>query len=153
MKDRQITVRGGGDLNLGLLLFIPYRAIESQVFAAVQAAGFADLTIAQARVFQRIGPDGTRLTELAQAAQVTKQTAGFLVDQLEKAGYVERVPDPSDARARLIRVTSRGSEAVAVGAEVIENIEAEWTRHLGRKKMGDLRATLNALRDITDPYR
>ena len=91
MKDRQITVRGGGDLNLGLLLFIPYRAIESQVFAAVQAAGFADLTIAQARVFQRIGPDGTRLTELAQAAQVTKQTAGFLVDQLEKAGYVERV--------------------------------------------------------------
>ncbi|MGS0688650.1 MarR family winged helix-turn-helix transcriptional regulator [Nakamurella sp. GG22] len=153
MKNRQTTSDGGGDLNLGLLLFIPYRAIESRVLAAIQAAGFVDLTIAQARVFQRIGPDGTRLTELAQAAQVTKQTAGFLVDQLEKSGYVERVPDPSDARARLIRVTTRGADAVAVGAEVIAEIEAEWTEHLGRKNVAHLRATLSALRDITDPYQ
>ncbi len=153
MVNRQTTNHDGGELNLGLLLFVPYRALESRVFAAIQAAGFADLTIAQARVFQRIGPDGTRLTELAQAAQVTKQTAGFLVDQLEKAGYVERVPDPSDARARLIRVTTRGSDAVAVGAQVIAEIEAEWTEHLGRKNVAQLRATLNALRDITDPFR
>ena len=90
-------------LNLGLLLFIPYRALEDRVFAALAAAGFDDFTPAQARVFQRIGPDGTRLTELAQAAQITKQTAGFLVDQLERAGYVERTPDPTDARARLVR--------------------------------------------------
>ena len=94
-----------GELNLGLLLFIPYRALENRVFAALAAAGFEDFTTAQARIFQRIGPNGTRLTELAQAAQVTKQTAGFLVDQLERAGYVERVVDPADGRARLVRIT------------------------------------------------
>jgi DNA-binding MarR family transcriptional regulator len=61
-------------------------------------------------VAQRIGPDGTRLTELAEAAQVTKQTAGFLVDQLERAGYVERVPDPRDAGAKLIRLATRSAD-------------------------------------------
>src|SRR5919112_5172516 len=94
-------------LNLGLLLFIPYRALENRVFEALAAAGYDDFTPAQARVFQRIGATGTRLTELAEQAQVTKQSAGFLVDQLEKAGYVERVPDPTDARARLIRLADR----------------------------------------------
>lgn len=139
-------------LNLGLLLFIPYRALENRVSAALAEAGFDDFTPAQARVFQRIGPDGTRLTELAQAAQVTKQTAGFLVDQLERAGYVERTPDPTDARARLVRVADRGAAAVPVGARVIAEIEAEWTAHVGTGRMTQLRQTLNRLREITDPY-
>ena len=139
--------------NLGLLLFIPYRALENRVFSALAAAGFDDFTPAQARIFQRIGPDGTRLTELAQAAQVTKQTAGFLIDQLERAGYVERTPDPTDARARLVRVADRGAAAVPVGAAVIAEIEAEWTAHIGTQRMTQLRQTLNRLRDITDPHR
>ena len=87
------------ELNTGLLLFLPYRALENRIFAALAEAGFDDFTPARARVMQRIGPDGTRLTELAEQAQITKQTAGFLVDQLEKAGYVTRVPDPTDKRA------------------------------------------------------
>lgn len=139
-------------LNLGLLLFIPYRAMEDRVFAALAAAGFGDFTPAQARVFQRIGPNGTRLTELAQAAQVTKQTAGFLVDQLEHAGYVERTPDPTDARARLVRVAARGAQTVPIGAAAIAEIEADWTTQLGSKRMAQLRQTLNRLREITDPY-
>ena len=139
-------------LNLGLLLFIPYRALENRVFAALAAAGLDDFTPAQARVFQRIGPNGTRLTELAQAAQVTKQTAGFLVDQLERARYVERTPDPTDARARLVRVAHRGTEAMSVGAAIIAEIEAEWTAYLGKQPMANLRQALNRLREITDPY-
>lgn len=139
-------------LNLGLLLFIPYRAMEDRVFAALAAAGFGDFTPAQARVFQRIGPNGTRLTELAQAAQVTKQTAGYLVDQLEHAGYVERTPDPTDARARLVRVAARGAQTVPIGAAAIAEIEADWTTQLGSKRMAQLRQTLNRLREITDPY-
>src|SRR4030095_13499679 len=103
-------------LNLGLLLFIPYRAMEKRVFEALSAAGFDDFTPAQARVFQRIAPGGSRLTDLAEQAQITKQSAGFLVDQLERAGYVERVPDPADARARLVRIARRGREAMAIAA-------------------------------------
>jgi DNA-binding MarR family transcriptional regulator len=140
-------------LNLGLLLFIPYRAMEARVFAALAASGFDDFTPAQARVFQRIGPDGSRLTDLAEQAQITKQSAGFLVDQLERAGYVERVPDPTDARARLVRIAERGARAIPLAAAIVAGVEAEWATHLGAARMAELREILGDLRDLTDPYR
>lgn len=140
-------------LNLGLLCFIAARAMEDRVMAAMAAAGFDDVTVAQGRVFARIGPHGTRLTELAEQARITKQTAGFLVDQLEKACYVRRVPDPADARARLVQIAPRGEAAVAVARDVEATVEAEWTRHLGRSDATRLRRALTRLREITDPYR
>jgi DNA-binding MarR family transcriptional regulator len=149
------TERAGSaeELNVGLLLFIPYRAMEARVFAALAAAGFDDFTPAQARVMQRIGPDGTRLTTLADAAQVTKQTASFLVDQLERRGYVRRTPDPRDARARLVRVAERGHAAQPIAAAVVAEVEAEWRAHLGERRWTQLRDALTHLREITDPYR
>lgn len=139
--------------NIGLLLYIPYRALEARVFAAMAAAGYDDFTPAQARVFQRIAPEGSRLTDLAEQAQITKQSAGFLVDQLERAGYVRRVPDPTDARARLIRIADRGAEAIPLAAAVVAEVEAEWTAYLGKQRMQQLRQVLTRLREITDPYQ
>lgn len=139
--------------NTGLLMFIAYRALENRVFAALREAGFADITNAQFKIAQRVGPDGTRLTDLAEQAQVTKQTAGFLVDQLEQAGFVERVPDPSDRRARLVRMTARGQSAVPIASAAVAEVEAEWTEHLGVWRMAQLRRALQQLREITDPYQ
>jgi DNA-binding MarR family transcriptional regulator len=141
------------ELNLGLLCYIAYRAMESGVLEALEAAGYGDLTAAQGRIAARIGPAGSRVTELAEQAGVTKQTAGFLVDQLERSGYVERVPDPSDARARLVRFAPRGKAAVAVAREAEVRIEATWSRHLGKRGTAQLRRALTGLREITDPYR
>jgi DNA-binding MarR family transcriptional regulator len=141
------------ELNLGLLLYIPYRAMESRVFAGLAEAGFDDFTPAQARVFQRIAPDGSRLTDLAAQAQITKQSAGFLVDQLERAGYVKRVADPADARARLVRVAERGARAIPIAASIVAEVEEEWAAHLGRQRIGHLRQLLSRLRDVTDPFR
>lgn len=138
--------------NVGVLLFVAHRAMEAQVFAELAGAGFADLTPAQARLFQRIGPNGTRLTELAEQCQVTKQTAGFLVDQLEQAGYVERTFDPSDARARLVRIAPRGEQVLPIAGAVVEAVEAQWARHLGAAQWKNLRRALLTLREITDPY-
>lgn len=140
-------------LNLGLLLFLPYRAMETRVFQELAAAGFDDLTPAQARVFQRIADDGSRLTELAEQAAITKQSAGFLVDQLERAGYVTRVADPTDGRARLIRVADRGVGSVELSRGTVAEVEAEWTAHLGADRMVQLRRILTDLREITDPWR
>jgi len=140
-------------VNLGLLLFIPYRAMEARVFAALAEAGFDDITPAQARVFQRIAPGGSRLTDLAEQAQITKQSAGFLVDQLERAGYVERAPDPSDARARLVRIAERGARAIPLADEAVAEVEAEWTAHLGERRTAELRGILTDLRAFTDPYQ
>jgi DNA-binding MarR family transcriptional regulator len=143
---------GQDEPNLGVLLFVAYRAMENRVFGELAAAGFGDVTPAQARVFQRIGPDGTRLSDLAEQAQVTKQTAGVLVDALERAGYVRRTPDPTDARARLVRISERGEAAVAAAAGVVAEVEGEWAEFLGPTRTASLRRTLLKLRTITDPY-
>jgi DNA-binding MarR family transcriptional regulator len=140
-------------LNVGLLMFLPYRAMEARVFEGLAAAGFDDFTPAQARVFQRIAPDGSRLTDLAAQAGITKQSAGFLVDQLERAGYVERVPDPADGRARLVRVAERGLRSVEASRSIVAEVEAEWTAHVGERRMAQLRGILTDLREITDPWR
>lgn len=139
-------------LNLGVLLFIPYRAMEKRVVDALAAAGFDDITPAQMKIVQRIGPDGTRLTQLAEQASVTKQTAGFLVDQLERAGWVTREPDPTDGRARVVRLSGRARAALPVADAAVAAVEAEWTEHLGSRATAALRRHLNALREITDPY-
>lgn len=139
-------------LHPALLMFIAGRHVEHRVMQAVIAAGFADLTLAQARLLARVAENGTRLTELAEAAQITKQSAGFLVDQLEKVGFVRRVPDPADARARLVVLAPRAVEVQAVARTEEQRILAEWTAHLGRKRMAALQDALTALREITDPY-
>jgi DNA-binding MarR family transcriptional regulator len=139
--------------NLGLLCFYPSRAMEARLFTALAAAGFDDMTPAQARIAARIGPHGTRLTDLAEQALITKQTAGHLVDQLERAGYVRRVPDPTDKRARLVQMAERGQEVVALARRIEHDVEAEWTAHLGHETAAQLRAALERLREITDPYR
>lgn len=140
------------DLPTPLLLFIPYRHAENASLRHLAAQGFDDLTLAQARVFARIADEGSRLTELAESAQVTKQTAGYIVDQLEAAGYVERVADPRDGRARLVRVAGRGAQARAAAMEALQQLEAEWEEHLGPRRMRAVREGLAALREITDPY-
>lgn len=139
-------------MNLGLLLFIPYRHLENAVMEALRARGH-DIPISQARVFQRIGPDGSRMSELAEAAQVSKQTLTSIVDQLERGGYVRRVPDPDDARARSVRITAKGRQLVEWSAPVIAEVEADWEAHLGRARMKQLRALLADLCEITDPHR
>ncbi|WP_433525088.1 MarR family winged helix-turn-helix transcriptional regulator [Nocardia pseudovaccinii] len=140
------------DMNVGLLMFIAHRSMEDRIFADLAESGYDDVTVAQGRLAARIGPDGSRLTELAEQAQVTKQTAGFLVDQLERAGYVQRVPDPSDGRARLVVLAERGAKMAAYANSVADRIEAEWATHLGAQRMRQLRETLALLREITDPY-
>lgn len=139
------------DPSLGVLLFIPYRHMEQRILAAVVAAGHP-ITLTQARLFQRVDKQGSRLTTLAAAAQATKQAAKFIVDQLESGEYVERVPDPSDGRARLVRITSRGYDVIRIATAVQSEVEQEWCQHLGRQNTEDLRRALLRLREITDPF-
>ncbi|MEO9246873.1 helix-turn-helix domain-containing protein [Citricoccus nitrophenolicus] len=135
--------------NVGLLLFIPYRELEERVLAAVTAAGFHDLTLAQARVFQRIAAEGSRITDLAASTHVTKQTASSLVRALETTGFVERVPDPADARATLVRVAERGAAAVEVAAREIRQIEDEWRGRIGARRYERLKRDLDALSRVS----
>lgn len=139
--------------NLGILLFVAYRALEQRAHDAVVAAGFTDITLAQARIAARIGPRGTRVSELAEQARVTKQSAGFLVEQLENAGYVERVPDPTDQRARLVRLTARAHQVVSAANTEVEQALDEWADHVGEDRLRQVRETLLELQVLVDPWR
>ncbi len=148
-----MSERREDELNLGVLCFIGARAMESRVLEALAAAGFDDVTPSQGRVVARLGPNGTRIGDLAEQALVTKQTASATVDRLERAGYVRRVPDPDDARARLVVLAERGEQAVQQARVVEAEVEAEWMQHLGVKATRQLREALTRLREIADPYR
>ena len=138
---------------LGILLFVANRALEQRAFDAVVAAGITDITLAQARVAARISPDGSRVSDLAEQARVTKQSAAFLVEQLETAGYVERVPDPTDGRARLVRLTSRAGRVARAADAEVQRVLAEWADHVGEERLRQMHETLSDLREITDPWR
>ena len=139
-------------INFGVLLFIPYRHMENRILQAIRDAGYDDVTVAQARVFQRIAPGGSRLTDLAEQAQMTKQSVAGLIAELQRMRYVRRVPDPNDRRARLIQIDRRGREAAKVAQATHDEIQAEWRAHIGVRRFDELRNTLERLRTITDPY-
>lgn len=138
--------------NAATLMFIAHRAMESRVMEAVAAAGADDITLAQSRLIQRLDPRGMRLTDLAEQARVTKQTAGELVGQLERAGYVQRNPDPSDARARLVGLTDKGVDLCRTANAEVVRVEKEWRSFLGERAFERMHDALLALREITDPY-
>ena len=143
---------GGPQPNVGVLMFVAARSLEERAYDALVAAGAADVTPTQARLMAQIDPDGTRVVTLVARARITKQSVAFLVDQLERAGYVVRVADPHDGRAKLVRLTQR-ARAVgdAADAEVARAL-GEWEEHLGPTRMRQLEETMVMLREITDPW-
>ncbi len=102
-------------------------------------------------MFQYAAPEGSRLTDLAQLAGLTKPTVLAAVDDLERLGYVERVPDAADGRAKLVRLTERGAAAAAEGARIIAAIEAEWAVRLGPRRAAALRRALEDLHEVVWP--
>lgn len=136
--------------NLGILLRIPLQEVVRRVSAGLAEAGFDDLRPAHTAVFQHIEAGGSRLTDLAERAQITKQSMGYLVDDLEQRGYLERKPDPSDRRAALICLTDRGWAQIHAALATIATLEQEWTRALGKQRMQQLRQLLTELGQTTD---
>lgn len=138
-------------MNTGLLLHIPYRYLEEHILQALADRGLP-ISAAQARVFQRIGPAGSRPVDLASATGLTKQSVGFLLDQLEAAGYITRESHPADGRVRLAKVSPRGARLVAESLPIIERAEQEWADLLGAEEYARLRRSLAVLSAHTDRH-
>jgi DNA-binding MarR family transcriptional regulator len=127
------------------LLDVGLGAFSEELTRRVADTRFSDIRITHGCVFGNIDPGGTRLTDLAERAFMTKQSVGEVVSDLEQRGYVERVPDPSDGRAKIIRLTDRGHEAMALGRAIIAEIEQEWAERYGAEKVAALRDALEAV--------
>ena len=131
--------------NLAILLREPFRAMSHEVYERLAARGHGEVRAAHGNVFQYLDDEGTRVVELAQRAQVTKQSMASLVEHLEARGYVERVTDPTDGRAKLVRATARGREVFAVVRELVAEIDARLVERLGAAKLAQLRTLLQEL--------
>lgn len=135
---------------LGALLRAPFQAISARILADLHGAGYADLRPSHLTVFQHLAFDGSRVTELAERAQMTKQSMGALVDHLVAGGYVERVADPVDGRARIVRRTERGMLVERSARASIAALEAEWASVLGADRLTECRALLVELAELLD---
>jgi DNA-binding MarR family transcriptional regulator len=135
---------GDGRL-IGALLRIPREAATRQILIKLDASGFGDVRLAHFTVFAHLPPEGLRLTELAEAALLTKQSMGYLVDELEARGYVERAPDPADRRAKLVRMTERGRAVEQVVRRAILQVEAEWAAYMAPGEFAELSRLLRSL--------
>jgi DNA-binding MarR family transcriptional regulator len=127
------------------LLNAAFDEFAAELHGRVAATRFADIRPGHGCVFGNIDPEGSRLTDLAERARMTKQSVGEVTSDLEQRGYVERVPDPSDGRAKIIRLTERGREAQALGFELIDDIERDWAERFGAERIAVLRDVLEAV--------
>jgi DNA-binding MarR family transcriptional regulator len=127
------------------LLNVAFDEFCEELERRVAATPYGDIRISHGCVFGNIDPDGTRLTDLAERARMTKQSVGEVASDLEQRGYVERVPDPSDGRAKIIRLTERGHAAQALGVGLINEIEQEWAEQFGAERVAALRDALEAI--------
>jgi DNA-binding MarR family transcriptional regulator len=132
--------------DLGRLLLEAHRVLGAELVSALEERGYPDARPGHAAVFLHIDRrSGTRLTELARRARMTKQGMMLVVDDLEQRGYVRRVPDPEDARAKIVRLTARGRRFVAEARRAAAAVEARARRELGDRRYESLRDALEAL--------
>jgi DNA-binding MarR family transcriptional regulator len=136
---------------LGVLLRQPLRALLAELNRGMRDAGFRDLRPAHSAVFMGLDSEGTKITDLAERASMTKQSMGALVTYLVEHGYVSTGPHPTDGRAKLVRLTKKGKATEEPARRNIQHIQDKWKRHLDDGEMQELLRLLRKLADAVDP--
>ena len=133
---------------LGLLLRLASQRWGTEMDGALESLGVTGVTSAHARVIPFVPPGGATIQELAQRANVRKQTMAQSVDQLVASGYVERRPDPNDRRATIVRLTAKGRQLRPRSHEAGARVERAWAAEIGSADLETLRAILTKLVDV-----
>ena len=134
-------------LPIGQLLGQLLRSFRQELHRRAQEGGYGDIREAHLQVFGAIDWKGTRLTELAARANMTLPAMSELVDDLQRAGYLERRPDPRDGRAKLIGPTRKGRHAIVQALRAVREIEASYSRVVGDERFAVL---VGVLQDLVD---
>lgn len=135
------------ETDLSRMLLQAHRVLSDTMVAELVEWGWEDAKASDAALYLYIDRrSGSRITDLARVARMTKQGMMIIADDLERRGYVRRVPDPEDARAKLVRLTARGRRYVAEGRRVAAGIESRARRELGQRAFAGLRDSLDHLR-------
>jgi DNA-binding MarR family transcriptional regulator len=152
MSDVLHTQRGKVPVPLPGLLDVAKTALLSEFERELETSGYGDIRPTHGCVFRFVREEGLRLTDLAECAGITKQSCGEMVDELVGLGYVERIPDPADRRAKLIRLTDRGATAQGVGFGLFADLEARWADRFGADRIEALRELLEEIAEAEAPW-
>lgn len=131
--------------SLGLLLRLVHQHWTQAIESQLEAAGFGDVRPSHANVFTFARPDGISVSELTRLSHVRKQTMAQVVAEMERLGYVERRPDPTDRRARLVFLTERGSAVRPVAMAAARTAEQRWSELMGQRAVEALRRSLRGV--------
>jgi len=132
------------DANVGRLLNNAVRRFEGRVLELMGEAGYAETRMAHINLTRNLDLEGTRLTELAKRASMTKQAMGELAEQCEALGLIAREQDPSDGRARIITFTAFGLDWLEEFRTAVTIAEREMRREVGPAAMDTVLAALAA---------
>lgn len=127
-------------------------AFFSEFRGELEQSKFNDIRPTHGCVFRYVRGQGLRLTEIAERANMTKQSVGEIVDDLAARGYVQRVPDPEDRRAKLICLTERGEEAQDFGLTLFAKVEKRWGERYGAERIAALRELLEEIAAREAPF-
>lgn len=136
--------------SFGQKLLKTARLFNEQALGRARARGHP-LRAAQAQLLPHLDFDGTRLTDLASRAGMTKQSAAALVDEMVEAGYLMKRPDPADGRAKLVSYTPKGTRAVGEGITILGELEAELRDRVGAEVVNGLDQALDMMLAELDP--
>lgn len=140
-----IREQDGGSPPLVPLLRLAWQHARRRIYQGVRQTGYEDLSPADLAVFQYPTPEGARPTDLASGALMTKQAVNRIIRHLEERGYLRLEPAAADQRARVVKLTERGWSLLATIRELHAEVEAEWGRRVGRRRLAALRQIMSDL--------
>ncbi len=140
-------IGGWRQQHVGRLFLRASRSFAALATRKLKERGHEGLGMAHTALLPHLDAEegGTRATEIAQRAGMTKQAAGRVLRDLERLGYVERMADPQDARATLVAFTEEGWRFLEDAHHVEREIETGYAAVLGEERMGLLRSALEEL--------
>jgi len=127
------------------LLLYAYQGSARALVETLRARGHPAIRPKHGAVFANIDKQGTRPSVLAERAGIGKAAMGELIDELQRLGYVQRRPDPSDRRAKLVVPANAAVDVTNIVHEFNINVEAAYRERLGEEAYQALRAALQAI--------
>jgi DNA-binding MarR family transcriptional regulator len=134
-----------GNPDFGILLLVAEQEFVRGLRTSTAEQGFTDQGRSDGFVLRTLGDGPTTISRMAERLEITKQGASQLADDMERRGYVERRPDPNDARVRLLRLTDRGRAALEAARTYHQAYEHRLRARFGDTAIDGVREVLSAM--------